>query len=900
MEAQEKNWHTMAASDVMEKLETAEKGLSQRDAEKRMEKYGLNEFVQKKKISKLEIFISQFKNTLVAILIIAALFSFFIDFYYHAEISLDGIVILLIVIINAIIGFREEYNAEKALEALKRLAAQKTIVIRDGKKQEIETKFLVPGDVVVLEEGSKIPADIRLFQVSNMKIDEASLTGESSPVTKKSEEIKNAPLAERENMCYMGTILTYGRGEGVVVSTGMSTEMGKIAGMIQEAEEEPTPLQKSLKRFGKNLTVMILAVCVLVVIFGVLRGGELIDMLLTGIALAVAAIPEGLPAVVTITLTFGVKKMAKKNAIVRRLPSVESLGSVTVICSDKTGTLTRNEMAVRSIYYNKLIDVTGKGYEPVGEFLDSGKRVDPAKDKHLSLLLKTGLLCNNAELRKENSWVVVGDPTEGAVISAAGKSLDIDKTIKAHPRIYEIPFSSERKMMSVINNGEKTRMYSKGAPEIILNNCTKIYNDGKITNLTSKEKDEILSANHRLADKALRVLAFAYKDVSKKTDDEKNLVFLGLMGMIDPPRASVKDDIKICKKAGIMSVMITGDNRNTAVAIAKEIGILDNQEGRVLTGDEMEGISDKELFKIVKDVTVYARVNPVHKLKIVEALQKHGEVVAMTGDGVNDAPALKKADVGVSMGIKGTDVAKEASDMVLKDDNFTTIVTAIKEGRRIFDNTKKFIHYLLSCNMGEVLVVLGAVIIGFSDPVTGGFIIPVTAIQLLWINLVTDGVPATALGVDPPAKNIMSRPPRDPKERIMARGPVIDMIIVGIIIMIGTLFLFTIKLPLGIEKARTVAFTTLVMFQMFRVQSMHMGRDSVGFFSNRKLSLAIISSLILQLVVIYVPFLQVAFGTVVLGFMEWVEIILVSCSLIIVMGFKSKVLDMRVKPNFKP
>jgi len=772
---------------------------------------------------------------------------------------------------------------------LKRLAAPKTIVIRDGKKQEIESIYLVPGDLVVLEEGTKIPADIRIIESANMKTDEASLTGESTPVNKIVEAVKDAPIADRKNMAYMGTILTYGRGSGVVVSTGMTTEMGKIAGMIQEAEEEPTPLQKSLKRFSKNLTFMILGICIVVILLGVIRGGDPVDMFLTGIALAVAAIPEGLPAVVTITLTFGVKKMAKKNAIVRKLPSVESLGSVTVICSDKTGTLTRNEMTVRKVYYNDMpVDVSGEGYGPNGEFRFKDKKVDPMGDKILARLLKTGLLCNNAEINKTNNeWSVIGDPTEGALITLASKGFDVDKVLKSNPRTREIPFSSERKMMSVIN---KEEVHVKGAPEILLNLCTQIERSGKIVKMTPKEKDKILSMNRRLADQALRVLALAYKPVHPDENPEKNLIFLGLVGMIDPPRNSVKSDIKICRKAGIKSVMITGDHRNTAVAIAKEIGILDNEPGRVLTGEEIDSISDKDLYKVVRDVTVYARVNPIHKIKIVEALQKHGEVVAMTGDGVNDAPALKKADVGVSMGIKGTDVSKEASDMILKDDNFSTIVVAIKEGRRIYDNTKKFIHYLLSCNLGEVLVVLGAVMIGFMDPVTGGFIIPVTAIQLLWINLVTDGLPATALGVDPPAKNIMSRPPRDPKEKIMGKTPMIDMVIVGVIMMIGTLFLFQLKLPLGIEKAQTVAFTTLVIFQMFRVQSMHVGTH-VGIFANRSLSVAVISSIILQLVVIYTPFLQDLFGTVPLTFMEWVEILLISSTLIIVMSAKSRLID---------
>ncbi|MFH1978161.1 MAG: calcium-translocating P-type ATPase, SERCA-type [Candidatus Aenigmatarchaeota archaeon] len=877
------NWHDISSSATIKKLESSENGLTESEAKARLKKYGLNVFTEKEKISKLTIFLNQFKNTLVIILIIAAIVSLV------AESIVDAAVIFAIVIINAIIGFREEYNAEKAMEALKRLASPVTIVIRDGKKQEIETKFIVPGDIVVLEEGTKMPADMRLLGVSEMHVDESSLTGESTTITKIIDVLKDVPLADRKNMGYMGTVVVSGRGHGIVVSTGMSTEMGKIAELIQEAEEEPTPLQKSLKRFGKNLTALIVIISLLVMFAGIFRGGEFLDMVLTGIALAVAAIPEGLPAVVTITLTFGIKKMAKANAIVRRLPSVESLGSTTVICSDKTGTLTKNEMTVTRIYANsETYEVTGEGYEPKGDFIIDGKKIDPEKDKNLSILLKTGLLCNNSELNNNN---IIGDPTEGALVVAAAKAFDIHKMIKNFPREAEIPFSSERKMMSTVNKeGTRKFMYTKGAPENVLAACNKIYKNGRVMSLTSTEKKEILEQNQVLANQALRVLGLAYKQVKSIKEKEKELVFLGLVGMIDPPRHSVKEDVKLCKAAGIRSVMITGDHKDTAVAVAREIGIF-SEGDEYLTGVELEKLSDEQLDKVVEKISVYARVNPIQKIRIVKSLKRKGHIVAMTGDGVNDAPALKGADIGIAMGIKGTDVSKEASDMILKDDNFSTIVSAIREGRRIYDNIKKFIYYLLSCNLGEVLVLAVAMIIGFSDPShPERILVPLTATQILWMNLVTDGLPATALGVDPPARNIMNRPPRNSKEKIISKGPLIDMIIVGVVMMIGTLYLFSIYIPAGAEVARTVAFTTIVMYQMFRVLSMHMSYNT-KFLTNRGLFLAILSSIILQLVVIYVPLLQVAFGTVSLDLIQWGEILFVSFLVMPIMWLKYKIFD---------
>ncbi len=876
-------WNELDTKHVLEELHTDEKGLSEQEAQVRLQKYGTNELKEEKKISRLEILLSQFSSTLVIILIGATIFSAIIG-----EI-LDAVVILIIVILNAIFGFVQEYKAEKAIEALKRLSSPESVVLRDGKKQTITSKFLVPGDIVILEQGTKIPADLRLLEVTDLQIDESVITGESAPVTKRTEIFRNTVLAERKNIAWMGTVVTYGRGVGVVVETGMKSEMGKIAHTIQEAGEEGTPLQKKLAVFGKKLGLMILSICGIVILTGVLRGEPIFTMIITGIALAVAAIPEGLPAVVTITLAIGLQKLSKNNAIIRKLPAVESLGSTTAICADKTGTLTKNQMTVRKIWHgNTTTIVTGEGYKPEGKFLTCEKETSPQKDKTLELILRIAALCNNAELQTSNdAYKIVGDPTEGALIVAAQKA---GIPIKEFPRVKEIPFTSERKMMTTVHATpqKKTIACVKGAPEKILSLCTHSYSNGKPKKLTPRDRRKILDANQSLTKDALRVLAIAYKEVnSKEKSIESGLTFLGLVGMIDPPRETVANDIATCRKAGIKVVMITGDHLNTAVAIAKEIKIIDSPEERAITGEELDKMSDQKLDEIVEQVRVYARVNPEHKVRIVDAFKKRGHIIAMTGDGVNDAPALKKADIGVAMGINGTDVAKEASDMVLADDNFSSIVAAVKGGRQIYDNIKKFIDYLLSCNLGEVLIVFIAMLIGFKDPATGMVMLPLTAIQLLWINLLTDGLPALALGADPPSKDVMDRPPRDPKENILSKGMFIDMCIVGVIMLVGTLGLFAYNLPSGGVKAITVAFTAVVIFEMVRVLSVR-AKYHVSFFSNRKLFLAIAITLILQLVVIYVPSLQTAFDTTSLDLLDWIEIGAVSSTVAITTLIKDK------------
>jgi len=890
-------WHELEANEVLKKLEATTKGLSEKEAEARLVTFGYNELQKQKGVSKLEIFISQFKNILIIILIGATVFSALIG-----EL-IDAIAIITIVILNAIFGFIQEYRAEKTIEALKKLTSPEAIVMRDGKEKKIDSRFLVPGDLVMLEEGSRVPVDMRLIQTSELKIDEAILTGESSAVTKNIDISKAASIADRKNTAYMGTLVTYGRGTGIVVSTGMKTEMGKIAHVVEEEQEQETPLQKKIGVFGKRLGLLILVICALVIAIGLVREGPLagqpltekliVTMVITGIALAVAAIPEGLPAVMTITLALGLQRLAKRNALMRKLPAVEALGSTTVICSDKTGTLTKNEMTISRIWYpDEFIEATGEGYKPEGKFISDGREAAAKTKEHLSFVLKVGTLCTNANLEMhEKEFSILGDPTEGAIVVAAKKiGLDKKELETEFKRIHEIPFSSERKMMTTVNlSGKHAMACVKGATEVIVNLCDKIHVGGKTTKMTHEWKEKILSKNISMTDQALRVLAIAYKETDERDykSAEKNLTFLGLVGMIDPPREEAIESVKVCKKAGIRVVMITGDHKNTAAAVAQKLGLM-NEGGRAITGEELDKISDEELGRIVNEVAVYARVNPLHKVRIVDALKSKGEIVAMTGDGVNDAPALKKAGIGIAMGIKGTDVAKEASDMILSDDNFTSIVSAVYEGRAIYDNIKNFIQYLLSSNVGEVMIVFFALLIGFHEPSTLEVLLPVTAIQLLWINLLTDGLPALALGIDPAAPGTMERPPRDPKEGVLTKAMFTDILIFGTIMCISTLILFDMNLPMGKAQAITVAFTAIVIFEMVRVESVR-AKHKLGIFSNKKLILAIASSVFLQLITIYVPFLQTIFETTALGLVEWAEIIAASAVLFFAMKLKKTV-----------
>tara|TARA_Y100000310_G_scaffold94955_1_gene92797 strand:- start:32540 stop:35167 length:2628 start_codon:yes stop_codon:yes gene_type:complete len=855
--------HDEPIDEIFKALNSKKEGLTEKEAELRLKKYGYNEIKEEKRISPIKIFLQQFNSAVVYILIAALVISIFIGE------QIDAVVIGIILILNALFGFYQEYRAEKSIEALKKLASLKATVLRDGKEKEIDAKLLVQGDIIVLAEGDKIPADSRIFELANLQTLEAALTGESTPVKKELKVLaEKTPLADRINMTFSGTVITCGKGRAVVTGTGMKSEIGKIAKLMQETEEEKTPLQKKLDQLGKLLGALTIVISIIVFLGGIFKGGDLIEFFIIAVALAVAAIPEGLPAVVTIGLSIGSQKMVKRNALIRKLPSVETLGSTTVICSDKTGTLTKNEMTVKKIYTcNKIIDVTGSGYEKKGGFLFNNKKIST---KEIELLLKIGTLNNDASLNDGN---VIGDPTEASlIVSAAKAGLKKEELEKKHKRIDEIPFTSERKIMTTIHdfNSEKLA-FVKGAPEVVLKLCKSVYENGKIKKLTEAKRKEILQINQQFANSALRVLGFAFKTVMNKDRTEKNLTFVGLQGMIDPPREEIKGAISKCRRAGINVIMITGDHEITARAIGKEIGL----EGKSLTGQQLEKISNFD--KIVEDIAIYARVNPEHKIKIVDALKKKGHIVAMTGDGVNDAPALKKADIGVGMGITGTDVAKESSDMILTDDNFASIVNAVEEGRGIYGNIKKFVEYLLSSNLGEILTLFTAIMIGLP--------LPLIAIMILWINLVTDGLPALALSVDPSDPNIMEQKPRNPKEKIISNPIIVRMIIVGITMMIGTLAIFKIYNPeANLMYAQTIAFSTLMFYQMFNVLNCRSEFNSlfkIGVFSNMKLWGAILISVLLQILVIHTP-LSIFFKTVPLTFMDWIYVVLVSSSVLII------------------
>ncbi len=815
----------------------------------------------------------QFSSILVIILILAALVSFFLG-----EV-VDAVAIIAIVFLNAMLGFVQEYRAEKSLEALRKIISSTAKAVRDGKDTVMAVEDLVPGDLVLIEAGDKIPADGVIVESFSLHADESSLTGESVPVEKNVDMNKdeNMPVAERSNRVFMGTAITYGRAKFVVEKTGMNTEIGKIAEVIQEQKLPKTPLQEKLDVFGKQMAKLIFVIIAVIFVLGVNEGVDPFKMFLASVSLAVAAIPEGLPAVVTTSLALGVYRMSKKNAIVRKLPAVETLGATTVIVTDKTGTLTENQMTVKKIYTpSKFYDVEGSGYNVDGGFLVDGKKTDA--DDNLKLLLKAGIICNNASFSIENGVPkIVGDPTEVSLLVAGAKAgLYKESLNEAYDRKYEIVFDSDRKRMSVVNAIKNDSIVcTKGAVDVILKLCSKELMNGKEMKLSEGNKSEILKINESMASEALRVIAVAYKKYTGDDYDENkiesDLIFLGLAGMIDPPRKEVKNSIEMCKRAGIKTVMITGDHKITATAIAKE---LDFPEGRVVTGAELDGLSDDEFSRVVGDIYVYARMSPQHKTRIVKALQKSGEVVAMTGDGVNDAPALRLADIGVSMGMTGTDVSKEASTMVLTDDNFATIVGAVEEGRGIYDNIRKFVFYLLSCNIGEVLTIFFAIILG--STIMEGLPFPLLAVQLLWMNLLTDGLPALALGMQPVEKDIMERKPRDKKEEIINSKTIYGILFTGLAISAGTLYLFLASLP-DLQKAQTVAFTTIVFFQLFHAINSQSDKSvfKIGC-ANKYLAFSILISFLLQLAVLYVPLLNSIFGTVPLTIDELFQTIAVS------------------------
>jgi Ca2+-transporting ATPase len=881
-------WHALTPQETVELLRSdCKKGLPEKEVKERLAQYGSNELAKAPKAPLWQLFLNQFKDFMVLVLLVATAVSGLLGEYA------DAVAILIIVVVNAILGFIQEYRAERSMEALKQLTAPEARVIRGGQERKISAAGLVPGDLVLLEEGDRIPADLRLLHAINLEVEESSLTGESVPVKKQENTLPGEQIAlgDTRNMAYLGTSVTRGRGRGIVVHTGMATEMGHIAGMIQAAGQEETPLQRRLAQLGKGLVAFCLIVCAAVVVLGILRGEEAYQMFLAGVSLAVAAIPEGLPAIVTVALAIGVQRMIRRHAIIRKLPAVETLGCATVICSDKTGTLTQNQMTVRRVVVGEqAFDVTGEGYDPKGEFEGAGDPQGPA----LIQLMKAAALCNNAVLerggisvaglfrglvkgRPAPGWSVLGDPTEGALLVMAAKAGLWRERIEARePRVAELPFDADRKRMTVLcrQPGGSITAYVKGAPDVILELCTHIYKDGLAVPLSARDREDILSRNALMAEKALRVLAFACRDLPSGSEQfseeaiEQKLVFLGLAGMIDPPRPAALKAVQTCHKAGIKAVMITGDHPLTARAVARELGIL-AKDGEILTGRDLDRLSESRLQELAKRVSVYARVSPKHKLQIVRALKRSGHVVAMTGDGVNDAPAVKEADIGIAMGATGTDVTKEASAMVLTDDNFSNIVAAVEEGRGIYDNIRKFIRYLLSCNVGEVLTMFLAVLAGMP--------LPLIPIQILWMNLVTDGLPAMALGVDPYDRDIMTRPPRHPRESVFAHGMTWRIGINGTFIGLGTLLSFWIGLSMGdLDLARTIAFNTLVFFQLFFVFTCRSEFHTIlelGLLTNPYLVGAVLISASLQLLVDYTPLLQPIFHTVPLSGQHWALIL---------------------------
>lgn len=909
------SWHAMSSTDVLEKLETPpEDGLSPEEVEERQEKFGLNELTEAPPTTLWEMLWDQINSFVIYMLLAASLISALVGE------PVEAIAILAIVILNAIMGIVQESRAEAALSALKKLAAPEAEVIRGGHRVSVPAAQLVPGDIVFLEAGNYIPADVRLLEAVNLRVDEASLTGESVPVEKNAQTRleKDIPVGDRKNTAFMGTVVNYGRGKGVVVATGMNTELGMIATMLQSVEDEETPLQRRLDELGKVLGWGSLAICGLVFVIGAIRfilnsGGasllseaalaEFTELFMVAVSLAIAAVPEGLPAVVTISLALGMREMVRRHALIRKLSSVETLGSATVICSDKTGTLTQNEMTVTRIWADgQFVDVSGSGYAPKGDFMVDGEKVSLDKFPAVKTSLWLGTLNNDSQLERageqggEDTYRMIGDPTEGAILVAALKAGASAKSLnEAYPRKQEIPFDSTRKRMVTIHaveepedsdisplSGDDERkewhiIAVKGAPDVVLGLCSHVQtiNNGD-ERLTDKRREEIIAANDAMTHDALRVLGVAYRMVPVLPDEinsdelEKDLTFVGLIGMIDPARTEVSDALTTARDAGIRTIMITGDYPNTARAIAEEIGLL--QAGhKVMTGSEINNLSEEEMKQNVMETDVYARVSPEHKMRIVDALRANNEVVAMTGDGVNDAPAIKRADIGIAMGITGTDVAKGTADMVLTDDNYASIVSAVEQGRVIYSNIRKFVYYLLSCNAAEIMVIFLATLFGWP--------VPLTAIQLLWLNLVTDGAPALALGTEPGDPDIMDQSPRPPSEPIINNYMQIGILVQTIAITAVTLGAFAIGRftdPDHAAFAETMAFVTLSISELLRAytaRSEYYPLLKIGLFKNKLMNWAVLGSLVLIMLVIYVPFLQPIFDTLPLGWAQWLEIL---------------------------
>jgi Ca2+-transporting ATPase len=867
-----KNWHQLDTAAVLKQIATdGSIGLTGAEARARLERFGRNDLQAARPVSPWKILAEQAKNVLVVILLVAVCLSAFLG---HA---IEAIAIAVIVLFAVLLGFVQEYRAERAIEALRKMAAPVAAVVRDHQEQSIPAHALVPGDIILLRAGDKIPADARLLETINLQIDEAALTGESVPVDKQTAALAagDLSLGDRNNMAYAGTAVTYGRGRAAVVATAMNTEFGKIATMLQTVETSKTPLQQNLDKLGRALAQAAAVVVAVVVALALFRGQPLLEMFIFAIALAVAVVPEALPAVVTISLAIGVQRMVKRNALIRRLPAVETLGSVSVICSDKTGTLTKDEMTCRKIFVaGQLLELSGSGYRPIGVFTQRGNAIDPSPA--LITLLRAAALASDASLVEvrdtENldnptppTWQIKGDPTEGALLVAAAKAgldkADLDSQL---PRVHEIPFTSERKRMTTLHStSEGAVAYAKGAPEVILDSCTQALVDSGVVHMDAARREMFVRMAREFARDALRVLAIAYKHQATPENAESEMVFLGLVGLIDPPRPEVKAAIRQCEQAGIEPVMITGDHPLTAQAIARELGLL--QTGRVITGSELDVMSEPDFEREVENIEVYARVSPAHKLRVVTALQNRGHIVAMTGDGVNDAPALKKADIGVAMGITGTDVTKEAADMTLTDDNFASIVAAVEEGRAVFENIKKYLMFLLSCNLGEIVLLAGATFLAWP--------LPLSAVQILYVNLATDGLPALALAVDPHEQDLMRRAPRDARRGIFTRPVVTLMTVGGLWSGIVNLMFFRWALDSGrtLEESMSMVFVSLVLIEFLKAYNFRSDRQSLFYrpFANKWLNLAIAWEMLLLLVVVYLRVFQSAIGTFSLPLGDW-------------------------------
>ncbi|MFO8018183.1 MAG: HAD-IC family P-type ATPase [Promethearchaeia archaeon] len=895
-------WHSLESEEIFEKLDTSAKGLTEEEVERRLTKYGPNKIKGEEPLSKLSILIAQIKDPIIYIILVTAIITFIFGKYT------DTIVIGIVVIFNTIIGFTQEYRAETSLKALKEMVSPEADIIRDCPREgtcmeeRVKSTEVVPGDIILLEGGDKVAADARIFEATNLEIDESMLTGESVSVKKTTKTLnEDVNVADRTNIAYAGTVVTAGRGKGVVVETGMSTEMGQIADLMKSTEQEKTPLQKKVSKLVEIFALIALISSGTTFLVGFILGIELFEMFFFAVASAVSAIPEGLPVVLTITLAVGVNRMAERKAIIRKLDAVDTLGATTVICSDKTGTLTENQMTARKIFVeNNFIDVTGTEITPEGKFLIDDKEIEKDKIKCLDLFLHTAALCNNARLRlhkleDEYKWEVYGDPTEAALlVLTAKKGIFKEEEEEYYRRVDEIPFNSTLKFMATFHKSPKNkiRVYLKGAPEVVLNLCSKVCINGSMKELKEKEIETFNEINSEMAKDAFRTLAFATQTIEKDQIEnfkeglekgEKKLNFLGLVGMIDPPRSMVQDSIKICRRAGINVIMATGDHKITAEAIGTEIGL--HQEGSLtMTGEELKKMNEKELDGKIEKISIFARVTPEDKFKIVSSLKRKNHVVCMTGDGVNDAPALKSADVGIAMGISGTDVAKESAEMVLTDDNFASIVNAVEEGRVVFQNIRKVVKYLICTNVGEDLLILTTL---FLFPfLFGDLFLIFTPVQILWVNLVTDGVLDITLAMEGKESDVMSQPPRPPDEPIFNREIFLNIFFVGIVMMVGTLitFIYGFNKYDSIIKARTIAFITIALFQVFNSLNCRSRSKSIfelGVFSNKYLIGAIVVSVVFLIFAINLPILNFLLGTVPLSIEDWLFIALISSTVFI-------------------